>query len=58
LFAAVAFAVWYILIFSNYQKITHALVFISLPLFVYVVASVFANPPTKEVAVNTVVPRI
>jgi Mn2+/Fe2+ NRAMP family transporter len=56
--AAVAFAVWYILIFSNYQKITHALVFISLPLFVYVVASVFANPPTKEVAVNTVVPRI
>jgi Mn2+/Fe2+ NRAMP family transporter len=56
--AAVAFAVWYILIFSNYQKITHALAVVSLPLLIYVVAAIFSNPPTKEVAIRTFVPHI
>ena len=56
--AAVAFSVWYILIFGDYHKITHALAFISLPLFVYVVAAVMAKPPLGQVVVNTLVPRI
>lgn len=56
--AAVAFAVWYILIFSNYQKITHALAFLSLPLFIYVLAVFFAKPAWGEVFRGAFVPRM
>jgi Mn2+/Fe2+ NRAMP family transporter len=40
--AVIAFTVWYILIFRDYYRITHALVWLSLPLFVYVLAGVFS----------------
>ena len=42
--AATAFFVWYILVFQDYQKITRALVLLSLPLYLYVAAAVFTHP--------------
>src|SRR4051812_22032090 len=56
--AFVAFAVWYILIFSNYHRITHALAFLALPLFIYVLAALFARPPLIPVIQGTFVPRM
>ncbi len=56
--AATAFSIWYILIFRDYRKITHALLWLSLPLFVYVAAAVVAAPSLREVLVRTLVPRI
>ncbi len=56
--AAVAFSIWYILIFRDYRKITRALLGLSLPLFAYVAAAVIAAPPAKEVLLRTVVPRV
>lgn len=56
--AAVAFSVWYILIFRNYRKITNALLWLSLPLFVYVVAAVFATPSFGEVVHRTFAPQV
>jgi Mn2+/Fe2+ NRAMP family transporter len=56
--AAVAFAVWYILIFSDYVKITHALAFLSLPLFVYVLAMVLSKPDIDQIVVGTFIPRL
>jgi len=56
--AFVAFAVWYILVFSNYQKITHALAFLSLPLFTYVVVALFTHPPIVPVLKGALLPRI
>jgi Mn2+/Fe2+ NRAMP family transporter len=55
--ALVAFSVWYILIFRDYLKITHALVFLALPLFLYVVAAVMADPSIRQVFIHTFVPR-
>jgi Mn2+/Fe2+ NRAMP family transporter len=56
--AAVAFTIWYILIFRDYRRITDALVWLSLPLFVYVVSAVFAAPSPAQVALRTFVPRV
>lgn len=56
--AATAFSIWYVLIFRDYRKITHALLWLSLPLFVYVAAAVLAAPSAQEVLISTVVPRI
>jgi len=56
--AAVAFVVWYILIFHNYQKITRALVFLAMPLFVYVATAIFSDPPLSQVVTHTFIPRI
>lgn len=56
--AAIAFAVWYILIFSNYQKITHALAFLSLPLFIYVLAALFSRPVVAAIARGALIPRL
>lgn len=42
--AATAFFVWYVLVFQDYQKITRALVLLSLPLYLYVAAAVFTHP--------------
>jgi Mn2+/Fe2+ NRAMP family transporter len=56
--AATAFTVWYILIFRDYRRITDALVWLSLPLFVYVVSAIFAAPSPLQVAVRTFVPRV
>ena len=47
--AAVAFSVWYILIFRDFRKITHALVLLCLPLFTYVAAAVLARPDWRQV---------
>lgn len=56
--AAVAFSVWYILIFRNYRKITDALLYLSLPLCVYVVAAVVSAPSPAEILYRTFVPRV
>lgn len=55
---AVAFSVWYILIFRDYRKITQTLAFFSLPLFLYVAAAVLAHPDWKQVISNSLFPRI
>jgi Mn2+/Fe2+ NRAMP family transporter len=56
--AAVAFSVWYILIFRDYRKITHTLVLLSLPLFIYVAAAVLAHPDWGQVLSHSVFPHI
>lgn len=56
--AATAFSIWYVLIFRDYHKITQALLWVSLPLFVYVAAAVIAAPSPWEVLVGTLVPRV
>lgn len=56
--AAVAFTIWYILIFRDYRRITDALVWLSLPLFVYVASAVFAAPSPAQVALRTFVPQV
>jgi Mn2+/Fe2+ NRAMP family transporter len=55
---AVAFFVWYVLIFRDYKKITQALVLLSLPLFIYVAAAVLAHPDWKLVIGNSLLPHI
>jgi Mn2+/Fe2+ NRAMP family transporter len=56
--AAVAFSVWYVLIFRDYRKITQALVLLSLPLFLYVAAAILARPDWGRVISHSVFPRI
>ena len=56
--AAVAFSIWYVLIFRNYQRVTGALIWLSLPLFVYVIAAVIAAPSPLAVIHGTLVPFI
>lgn len=56
--AAVAFSVWYILIFRDYKKITGVLLWLSLPLFVYVGAAAVATPSFVGLARGTFLPRI
>ena len=56
--AVVAFSVWYILIFRNYRKVTDALLYLSLPLCVYVVAAVVSAPSPAEILYRTFVPRV
>lgn len=56
--AAVAFSVWYILIFRDYRKITHTLVLLSLPLFIYVAAAILAHPDWGQVISHSFFPQI
>ena len=42
--AATSFFVWYILVFQDYQKITRALVVLSIPLYLYVAAAFLTHP--------------
>jgi Mn2+/Fe2+ NRAMP family transporter len=56
--AVVAFSVWYILIFRDFRKITHALVVFSLPLFTYVAAAVLARPDWRQVIGHSLFPTI
>jgi Mn2+/Fe2+ NRAMP family transporter len=56
--AALAFSIWYILIFRDYRKITHALVLLSLPLFIYVAAAILAKPDWGQVISNSIFPHI
>jgi Mn2+/Fe2+ NRAMP family transporter len=55
---AAAFSIWYILIFRDYRKITQALLWLSLPLFVYVAAAFVAAPSAREVVARTFVPHV
>lgn len=56
--AATAFSIWYVLIFRDYRKITRALLWLALPLFVYVAAAVGTAPSAREVFVGAVLPRV
>jgi Mn2+/Fe2+ NRAMP family transporter len=55
--AAVAFTIWYVLIFSDYRKLSRALLWFSLPLFLYVAAAVMAHPDPYQLLLRTFVPR-
>jgi Mn2+/Fe2+ NRAMP family transporter len=46
--AAIAFTVWYVLIFRDYRRITKALVICSLPLYIYVASAIVTGPPLRE----------
>lgn len=56
--AGMAFSLWYVLIFRDYLKITHALALLSLPLFIYVAAAVLAHPDWRQVISHALFPRI
>jgi Mn2+/Fe2+ NRAMP family transporter len=54
--AVVAFSIWYILIFRDYYRITHALVWLSLPLFAYLATAVMSVSDPMRVVRSTVLP--
>jgi Mn2+/Fe2+ NRAMP family transporter len=56
--ATVAFSVWYILIFRNYRKVTDVLLYLSLPLCVYVVAAIVSAQNPTEILYRAFVPRV
>lgn len=56
--AATAFFVWYILVFQDYQKITRALVVLSLPLYLYVAAAVLTHPHASTLLHDIFLPRM
>lgn len=56
--AAAAFSIWYVLIFRDYHRVTRALIWLSLPLFVYVAAAVIAAPSPSAVIYGTLIPHI
>jgi Mn2+/Fe2+ NRAMP family transporter len=56
--AAVAFTVWYFLIFRDYRKLTRILLWLSVPLFLYVLAAIFSHPNPWRLLVGTFVPHV
>ena len=56
--AAVAFTVWYFLIFRDYRKLTRILLWLSVPLFLYVIAAVLSRPNLWSLLVGTFVPHV
>jgi len=46
--ALAAFSIWYMLIFRDYVKITRGLLFLALPLFVYVAVALIVAPAPRE----------
>ncbi len=56
--AAIAFTVWYILIFRDYRRITKALVICSLPLYIYVASAVLTGPPLGPLLHQIFVPAL
>src|SRR5207248_8123493 len=56
--AAVAFSIWYILIFRDYKKITRALVLLSLPLYIYVAAAVITAPGITHLLRSAFIPKV
>ncbi len=56
--AAVAFSVWYVLIFREYHRITRVLLILSLPLYLYVAAALIASPSPWAVLSGTLLPRV
>jgi Mn2+/Fe2+ NRAMP family transporter len=56
--AAVAFTIWYVLIFRDYRKITRILLWFSLPLFIYVFAAILAAPDPRQVLIYSLLPKV
>ncbi len=56
--AAVSFSVWYILIFRDYRKITNVLLWLSLPLYVYVASAIMEAPSPGTVLWGTIIPHV
>jgi Mn2+/Fe2+ NRAMP family transporter len=56
--AAVAFSVWYILIYHDYRKVTRVLLVLALPLFIYVAAAIMSAPSASDVLLRTIWPRV
>ncbi|HSE48760.1 MAG TPA: divalent metal cation transporter [Terriglobales bacterium] len=56
--ALAAFSIWYMLIFRDYVKITKALLFLALPLFIYVAAALIVAPAPRELVLRTLVPEV
>jgi len=56
--AAVAFTVWYFLIFRDYRKLTRMLLWLSAPLFLYVFAAVLSRPNPWNLLIGTFVPHV
>jgi Mn2+/Fe2+ NRAMP family transporter len=56
--AAVAFTIWYVLIFRDYRKITRVLLWLSLPLYAYVAAALIAAPSARAVLAGTFAPHV
>ncbi len=56
--AGVAFTVWYFLIFRDYRKLTRILLWMSVPLFLYVLAAVLSRPSPWSLLVGTFVPHV
>jgi Mn2+/Fe2+ NRAMP family transporter len=58
LVGAIAFSVWYILIFRDYRRITQALVWLSLPLYLYVLAAILMKPSISQLLWHSFVPHL
>lgn len=56
--ALVAFSVWYILILHDYRHFTRIFLWLTLPLFTYIVAAVIAAPSAGWLLFSTAVPTI
>jgi len=56
--AAVAFTVWYFLIFRDYRKLTRILLWFSAPLFLYVLAAALSRPNPWSLLVGTFIPHV
>ncbi len=56
--AGTAFSVWYILIFHDYRRITRALVLISAPLYLYMVAAFLVMPAPAKLLHDILVPHV
>jgi Mn2+/Fe2+ NRAMP family transporter len=56
--AVVAFAVWYILIFRDYKRVNHGLVWFCMPVFAYVASAILTGPSPQALLLNTFVPRV
>ncbi len=56
--AAVAFSIWYVLIFRDYHRVNAVLIWLALPLFVYVAAALVAAPSPMAVIKGTLVPHV
>jgi Mn2+/Fe2+ NRAMP family transporter len=55
--AVTAFSVWYVLIFHDYRKITRVLLWVALPLFLYVAAAAVSVKSWTDLALGTFIPR-
>lgn len=53
-----AFSVWYVLIFHDYRKITRFLLWLALPLFLYVGAAALSVKSWTELGLGTVMPNV